>query len=226
MKKIQFLAVMALLMTFGCSNEDLINSEQDLVVLEENSLAVNSGERRGNPGGEVNGINFVSNSIENGIFIDGSCLISPYPPERKLLKDGIFSGTIEGYGKINPKISEYEIVNCELIPNDGINPERYIEENMYKLTIEGRISLSIKEYCSIHIVGNVYPINYSEYTGGEHAWIDFDGGEFGGFGTITSGVGKLSGLDNKILLVYGSIFTSGVNDFKNGKIYLNITDQF
>ena len=226
MKKIQFLAVMALFMTFGCSNEDLINTEQDSTVLEENSLVVKSGERRGNPGSEVNGINFVSKSIENGIFIDGGCLISPYPPERKLLKYGMFSGSIEGYGKINPKLSEYETVDCKLVPNDGRNPERYIEDNMYELTMVGRISLSVKEYCTITIIGNVYPINYSEYTGGEHAWIDFDGGEFVGIGTITSGVGKLSGLNDKILLVYGNIFTSGVNDFTNGKISLHITDQF
>ena len=225
MKKTPIIAILALLMIVGCSKDYLTNTE-DSTVFEESNLSSANGERRGNPGGEVTAINFVSNSIENGIFIDGGCLISPYPPERKLLKDGMFSGTIEGYGKINPKISEYEIVNCELIPNDGINPERYIEENMYKLTMVGRISLSVKEYCTITIIGNVYPINYSEYTGGEHAWIDFDGGEFVGIGTITSGVGKLSGLNDKILLVYGNIFTSGVNDFTNGKISLHITDQF
>lgn len=196
MKKLQILAVMALVMTFSCSNEDLINTEQDSTLLEENSLAVKNGERRGDPGGEVTAINFVSNSIENGIFIKDSCLISPYPLlERKLLKYGMFSGSIEGYGKINPKLSEYEIVDCKLIPNDGRNPERYIEDNMYELTMVGRISLSVREYCTIKIVGNVYPINWSEYTGGEHAWMNFDGGEFEGIGTITSGVGKLSGLN-------------------------------
>ncbi len=228
MKKLEILAVMALLMMFGCSKDEVITDEQETFSVKENNQSVFNSDQRGKPGSPVSEIRFVSSSIENGIFIEEGCLISPYSPPliRRLLKEGMFSGSIGSYGNINPKLSKYEIVGCDLTPNDKYNREDiYSEVNMYKLTIEGRISLSPKEYCTIQISGNVYPISYTDYAGGPHAWINFDGGNFEGIGTIDSGLGKLTGLNNKTFRIYGSIFTSGINDFKNGKINLIITDK-
>lgn len=225
MKKTFFqIVVLALLLIMGCSKDDLIDTEQEPFSVEKNQPVM--GEKGGKPGSTVSEIRFQSNSIENGIFIEEGCLISPYPQDRRLLKEGMFSGFIEGYGNINPKLSEYEIVDCDLTPNDKYDSEDiYSEFNMYKLTIEGEISLSPKDYCTIQITGNVYPISYTEAAGGPHAWINFDGGNFEGIGTIDTGLGKLSGLKNKNFRVYGSIFTSGIYDFKNGKINLIITDK-
>ena len=227
MKNVGFIAVMALLMMFGCAKDEVITGEQELFSVEKNKQSVINGDQSGKPGSPVSEIRFESYSIENGIFIEEGCLISTYEQiKRRLLKEGMFIGFIEGYGNINPKFSKYEIVDCELTHNDKYDSEDiYSEFNMYKLKIEGKISLSPKEYYTIQITGNVYPISYTDAVGGPHAWINFDGGNFEGIGTIDSGIGKLIGLNNKIFRVYGSLFTSGINDFKNGKINLIITDK-
>ncbi|MDP3946154.1 MAG: hypothetical protein Q8Q51_09675 [Lutibacter sp.] len=231
MKKLSFLAVLALLIMFGCSKEEMTNTEQELFSVEKNNQSIFNNDQSGKPVSTVSEIRFVSNSIENGNFIEDGCLISPYNPPliRRLLEEGMFSGSIEGYGNINPKISKYQIVGCDIALNDGginrqIEPE-YVEANMYKLTIVGKISLSPRDYFTIQISGNVYPISYTEAAGGPHAWINFDGGNFEGIGTVNTVSGKLNGLLYKEFRVYGLIWR-GINDFRNGKMYLDITDQY
>ena len=49
MKKLGILAIMALIIMFGCSKEEMTNTEQDLFSVEENDQAV-IGEKRGDGG--------------------------------------------------------------------------------------------------------------------------------------------------------------------------------
>jgi len=204
MKKVGFrIVAIVLLLIMGCSKDELISdSSENNQLKKSNKLGITE-------------IRFFSNYTDNNVYVVAGegCLL----PTRKILQQGTFSGTINGYGIINPKLSKYEINDCVIIPSDQTDNTNYIEPNMYKLNIKGTISLSQREYCSINITGNIYPRCFPD--------IQFDGGDFEGTGTIVSGVGKLVGLNNKIFRVYGRLFTSGVNDFKNGKINLILTDK-
>lgn len=209
MKKIKILAVMAFIMSFGCSNEDLIYTEQDSVVLEENSLAVINGERKNNPKSGVNSISFYSNSIVNTNFIS-DCL----PTGKYLLKQGNFNGKMEGFGKINTSLSTYEFISCEELPIDS--PPNYGEPLMYKIVAQGKLVLGSRDYCNITITGNIYPGYYTEY--------GFYGGIFIGNAITNSGVGKLKGLDNKSFEVYSGNPQGPTINLETGTITLRISD--
>jgi hypothetical protein len=204
MKKFSFLALVALLMIFGCSKEEIINTEQEPFSTEENNQPVVNGNKSGSVNSRYGMISFFSTSIKNNEFVNG-CLPSP----RKLLKQGTFIGNIQDFGKINSSLSRYTFSYCKEAPIDS--PPNYGEPLMYKLIGDGKIYLSTRDYCSITITGNVYPWYYTD--------IQFDGGLFIGKATTSSGVGKLNNF-NKTFEVY----SNGRINLTTGEIPLNIRD--
>ena len=211
MKNIGFIAVTALLMMFGCSKDELIITEQEPFSVENNNQTVVNGKRPVSVNSMGSRISFLSTSIKNGELLIG-CIPnnSITNTERKILKTGTFKGTLKDYGKINSSLSWYTFSSC--IEAD-INPPNKGEPKMYKLIAEGKIYLNSRDYCSITIVGNLYPWYYTD--------IQFDGGVFIGSATTSSGVGKLKNF-NKTFEVYSS------GDFninlKTGEIGLNIRE--
>ena len=213
MKKIPILALVALLMVFGCAKDDLINTEQDSVVIEENSQTVFNKERRVKPGNGVNSMSFWSKSISNSEFVYDDCL----PTGRILLKKGYFSGTLDGFGTIKTSMSTYEFIDdaCKELPIDS--PPNYGEPLMYYVVAQGKIALGSRDYCSITITGNLYPWYYTEY--------GFDGGQFIGTAKINSGAGKLKGLHNKSFEVYSGSPSGPTINIETGAISLNIREK-
>lgn len=213
MKNIGILAVMALLMVFGCSKDELVTTEQEQYPVERNNEPVINGKRPVSGNSMGSRINFFSISIKNEDFLTG-CIPnnSITNTERKLLKTGTFSGNLKDYGKINSSLSWYTFSLCK---EADINPPNMGEPKMYKLIAEGKIYLSSRDYCSITITGNLYPWYYSE--------IQFDGGVFIGSATTSSGVGKLKNF-NKTFEVYRSGVSYYNINLKTGEIGLNIRE--
>ncbi|MHB1148490.1 MAG: hypothetical protein ACYC01_12955 [Lutibacter sp.] len=185
MKNLGFIAVLALLMMFGCSKDEVITTEQDHFSVEKNSQPVINGARPGSTTSTVSGISFFSTSIKNGDFLIG-CIPnnSITNTERKLLRNGVFSGKIAGIGSINSSLSRYTFSSC--VEADIDSPPNYGEPKMFQLIANGTISLGTRDNCSIRITGNVYPWYYTD--------IQFDGGLFIGTATTSLGTGKLKNL--------------------------------
>jgi len=214
MKKFRFLAVMALFMVLGCSKDELINDTSE-----------NSQLKKGSPNTSTE-IIFLSNSIANDDFI----VLAPgyLCTDRKILRKGNFTGTINGIGVINSKKSTYEIINYEILNHDGFwrftDPSLLTypdEPNMYKITVEGNIIINEQDHCSITITGNIYPVCYYPLASLEY-------GSFEGTGVINSGTRKLADLNGKKFRVYGRPF-NGVTFFNGnhntGDFHLKITDN-
>ena len=175
MKKIQFLALMAFLMNFGCSKDTLIETEQDSVLSEQNlSIEKNTVSKKGF--GSYISFEFIS--IANNEF-EANCL----PIGRKILKSGFFEGNIQGYGVIKPSLSYYNFSNyCVEVEIDNTMPN-FGEKWKYELKILGGVvATSNKDSFLIDIEGDLYP------------WYDnnlnIDTGTFIGTATTYSGKGK------------------------------------
>lgn len=208
MKKNGILAMIAFFMLFGCTKEDMTSTEQDSAVFEGN-LSI-KGEQQTKYGNGVNSISFYSNSIVNANFVS-DCL----PTDKYLLRQGTFSGTLKGFGRIKTSLSTYEFISCEEIPIDS--PPNYGEPLMYAVVAVGRVALSSRDYCNITIAGNIYPWYYTE--------LGFYGGNFIGNAITDSGVGKLKGLDNKSFQVYSGNGRGPTINLDDGTIMLRISDQ-
>lgn len=208
MKTIKILAVMALLMTFGCSKDEVTNIE-DSNVFEEGNLSLINGEKRTNTDSGISSIVFYSNSVVNTKFVD-----SGLPTGKFLLKQGNFSGNLSGFGKLNTNLSKYEIISCKELPAD-IPPECG-EPLMYAVVASGKLALGSRDYCDITITGNIYPWNYTEY--------GFYGGTFVGKVITNGGVGKLKGLNNKSFEVYSGSPKGPTINLDEGTITLRISD--
>jgi len=181
MKKIKILALLATLILLGCSNEDLINTEQNITALEESDLTFSNGERKNNPNNGINSITFYSNSV-NSNFVSG-CL----PTGQYLLQQGYFSGNLIGFGKLNTKLSTYEfLIPCKEVPSF---PNDLGVIYMYEVVAQGKLALGSKDYCNITITGTIFPW-YDNVSG-------LNIGTFLGSAITDSGVGKLKVLDNK-----------------------------
>lgn len=198
-------------MMFSCSKDDLINTEQESNSGQKNNHSVVSGElnSRGSMGiGTI--MEFRGTSIENKKYENGAL-----PTGRILLKQGRFSGSLSGIGKINSKLSIYDFSPCVELPIDS--PPNYGEPLMYSVVAKGYIFIGTTDNCFVTITGNIYPWYYTE--------IGIDGGTFIGTATTISGVGKLRSLDNKKFKVYsysnGSV--PGIN-LETGTISLSISD--
>lgn len=210
MKKIQILSLIALFIALGCSKDEMANTEQNTSVLEESNLTVSKGERRDNLSSGLNYITFFTNSV------DGNYITSPLPTGYKLQKNGYFSGTINGFGKLNTNLSRYEIIFCEELPAD--TPPECGYTVMYTLVASGKLALGSRDYCNITITGNIYPWYYDQF--------GFYGGQFIGTAITNSGVGKLKGLDNKTFAIHnGYVNGQGPTiNLETGTIALRISD--
>lgn len=208
MKKNHFLAIMALLMVFGCSKDQWTDTELESAT-SENGMIASKGKGGTKPGNGVNLISFESNSTGTADFVT-NCL----PEGRNLLRKGAFSGSLAGFGKIKSSLSTYEIVSCEAL---AINPPNAGEPLMYSIVAEGKLATGPNDYCSITFTGNIYPFYDSER--------GFDSGTFIGSAKAFSGVGKLKGLDNKSFEVYNGLMESrsGIN-LQTGNIRLWFSD--
>lgn len=226
MKNLGFIAVVALLMMFGCSKDNLIVTEQDSIVVDENNQTIINGERGSTKGATSPGaiMSFGSTSISNiNNFKWTQEKGDPYPIielNRILMLDGTFSGKLGSYGRINSSLSYYKFNSPELVPIDS--PPNYGEPEMVSVISEGKIYINISDYCSITMTGNVYPWYYSPET---NSWLSatWDGGLFIGTATI-NGYGKLSNLNNKKFSVYSNnIGSPGIN-LETGAIRLDFSD--
>lgn len=178
MKKIEILAVVALLMMFGCSKDNLIDIEQDSIIVEENKHFENGdiGSRRGDGG--INGWNFVefygtSTGTESlTICLPDSFGLPGMDCGRKLLKNGNFSGNLPGYGKINSSLSPYTVKfrepqweewplyqNAEhyALYSDPILTARF-EKYFYNIEIIGTVATSAKDSFKFKIIGVLRPM--------------------------------------------------------------------
>ena len=220
MKNLGFIAVMALLMMFGCSKDEVITTEQEPFSVEKNSQPVINGEKgptNGNSG--VGGISFFCTSNKDGDFIKEWTqeAVNPYPNiklDRKLLRNGTFKGNLSGYGKINSTLnSTYTFISCEPALIDC--PPNCGEPMMYKLIADGTIYISTRDYCSITITGNLYPWYYTD--------IRFDGGLFIGTATTHGGAGKLKNFNKTFWIWRSGMDRSGIN-LTTGEMALNIME--
>jgi hypothetical protein len=219
MKKTVFqMAVAVMLLLMGCSKDELPNDTNNELKLKKGSNTSTE-------------IIFESNSIANNNFIE---LAPGYLyPVRKILSQGIFTGSINGIGVINSRQSTYEITNYEILPNDHLydlfdteSRLQYLtypdEKNMYKITIDGNIIINVQDHCSFHIEGNIYPICYYPLTSSEV-------GSFEGTGVIHSGTRKLANLNDKKFRAFGRPGHYGVTFFNGnhntGDFNLIITDN-
>ena len=109
MKKLDFMFVMVLVFLFGCSTDDMSKTEQQLPKDKNNQQELAKPSRV-----RAVKIAFKGTSINDAIFVT-DCL----PSERKLLKNGQFSGYIKGFGTIKTNLSPYEFTACSV---KRINP--------------------------------------------------------------------------------------------------------
>lgn len=170
MKKIQILAVVALLMMFGCSKDNLIDAEQDSIIVEDNNQLINSDRGpikdnwgvgtglwlRGSSdlGGSYEFLNWSENDVYLGV------------PVLKILTEGNFSGKLIGYGKINEILSNYTITIESVESNEDFgNEDNCSGQYFYNLKIIGSIYLSDKNssYFTFTLMGKFYT-NYSTYS--------------------------------------------------------------
>ena len=213
MKKVQFLSVVALLVTFGCSKDSVMDSQQDALALEVRSKTDLTGKGKTFSGAGFDFIEFFSNSISNQEFVAEGLSLDP---QIYMLKLGNFNGSISGYGKIKPTLSPYTFTS--FTETDADTPPECGYTVMYVVTAEGTLALGTRDYCSITVTGKIYPWYYNEF--------GFYGGLFTGTATTHSGVGKLKALDNKNFEVYnlGNGKTGPAVNLETGDISLIVRD--
>lgn len=224
MKNLGFLAVMALIMMFGCSKDEMTTGEQELFSVEKNSQPVIDANRPGSPN-SLSIIQFLGKSnILNDFYV--SCF-DPNPftdPEaaRHIYQKGNFSGKLVGFGKINSKESEYIFTGCDkIVDYNEWATGNYDEKDAYEITGTGKIYLTARDYCNVTISFILLP-NYYPDDG-------FDGGNISeGVLTINEGetAGKLEALNNKIFNIYrdGVRYPYGIN-LTTGEIGLRISEN-
>ena len=210
MKKIPIIAILALLMIFGCTKDDVTNTE-DSNVFEEGNLSSVNRERKNNPNNGVSSIWFFGTSKENDNFRE-NCL----PDELKLLNQGYFNGKIVGYGKINTSLSNFEFTSCEELPSD-LPPIQGYDPQMYTVEALGTLALGSRDYCNVTIIGNIYTFYSVDY--------GYYSGSFIGNAIFSSGAGKLKDFDNKIFAIYSNNKSDALGlNLEAGTISLYIKD--
>lgn len=202
MKRIKILAFMALIMTFGCSNEELTDTLKNE---ETNKEDIINGLLRARPV-----ISFTSHSL------DGNNVPCEFAEDWFILpQNGYFSGFIHGYGKINSSLSTYQFEEtCEIIESG--NPPEWNVPYFYGVKASGTLALSLNDSCTITFTGILYPTypNYVTTCGGE--------------AIISEGVGKLKGLDGmrfKFFNYYSRKREHSIN-LDEGTISLKFTDRY
>ncbi len=166
MKNVGFITVMALLMMFGCSKDDLINTEQELISVEESNQPVIYGEKGPSKGsrGVEKIIEFSGNSI-SATSDEDILKVCPPPPYdgcgRVLLANGNFSGQLKGFGKIKTGLSRYTftISPAETNPEYGREGNDREEEYYYQLEAHGTVAISDNDHFELTIIGYLNPMD-------------------------------------------------------------------
>lgn len=193
MKKYSFLALVALLMMFGCSKEEMTTNEQELFSAEKNNQT-SIGKKNGLDNAGWKEISFQLTSIN-----DGNYAVNCMPTNRKILKSGYFEGNIQGFGVIKSNLSKYEFSEyCVEVEIDSNSPT-WGEQWKYELKIfGGKVAISSKDYFFVDITGYLYPwFNYGTQT---------DVASFIATATTYGGQGKFRDFNNQNFMVgnYGS----------------------
>jgi hypothetical protein len=209
-------------MLFGCSKDNLIDTEQDSMVIEENNQTIINGEKgpiKDNSGvgtglwlkGTSSDIGGSSEFIywsENDDFLG--------VPVLKILTEGNFSGKLIGYGKINEINSTYliEIVSSEenkLFGTANNCSGLYI----YNIKVTGTIVLSDRDssFFDFTLTGKFY-INHDNSTINQVYFGVSDDNRLTGEINVSS-----VKFDNLKKNLKANIWSS---DLTTGKIYLNI----
>ena len=217
MKKTNLLFVaLTVLLMMGCSKDELIDEANSDLQLKKGSIA-NAG---------VTSLNFTGNSVTGDSFA-----LTELNDGSKIMKNGICSGSITGYGKINPTLSNYsfEEPSSKLNPNYGTTNNFRECQYDYDIDVNGKVSLNTKDYFQFSLTNALYsPANYEAgFTGpGEP---EFKGAMFGcpigrcafidgewttlyqGEALITSGAGKFKTFAGRKMEVYRNGGTKGIN---------------
>jgi hypothetical protein len=200
MKKLGFMFAVVLMFLFSCSTDDMLRTEPQQFPVDGN----NQLEMARPSGNRTIKIAFTGASV-NGDFVT-NCL----PRNRKLLKNGRFSGYLKGFGAINTNSSPYEITGCSVAPDDVPNGN---EEWMYVLVAEGHITIGASDRLDFTINTKLYPWLYD--TGR-------DEGDFIGKATINSGTGKFNGATGILDVYNGGMSGYGV-DFSTGETTMRLS---
>jgi len=202
-------AAFILLMLAGCSKDESINDTSENIQLKKGrSITL----------GAVS-VYFVGNSIKDGNFFPLALLNDG----SRILKNGMCSGSISGYGKINPTLSNYSFT----IPVARDNKDYLLNnrELKYDYVIDGRgrVSLNTRDYFDFTIKQAIYsPVNYKA---GDQGLLvgetEFHGALLGcpimydgvvqGEAKITFGAGKFKNFPGTILEVYRNGNAKGID---------------
>ena len=217
MKKTNLLFVaLTVLLMMGCSKDELIDEANSDLQLKKGSIA-NAG---------VTSLNFTGNSVTGDSFA-----LTELNDGSKIMKNGICSGSITGYGKINPTLSNYsfERPSAKINPNYGIPHNEFQLQYDYDVNVNGRVSLTTKDYFDFKLTDALYsPANYEAGVTGPGE-PEFKGAIFGcpignnlfingqwkviyqGEATITLGAGKFKTFTGRKMEVYRNGGTKGIN---------------
>jgi hypothetical protein len=192
--------LLALVFALGCSNDELVNNPT-----ENNQLQKSSG---------LIYLGFFGNSIDDNNYF----ALPELADGSKILKNGKCSGTIKGYGRINPNLSNYSFVNCNKESNPEYEKGWSPWENIYILVGGGKVSLNTVDYFEFSIIRGIYSQwNYDPdmYKGAIFICNNYNQGE----AKITNGSGKFKAFTGKPLEIYRAGGETGI-DRLSGKMYL------
>jgi hypothetical protein len=201
MKKTVFqIAVTVMLLLMGCSKNELIEEASE-----------NSQLKRGSIGSSgTTSITFIGNSVVGDFFT-----LTEIADNSKIMKSGKISGSITGYGKINPALSSYSFSTClgkenpeykYTYPNNQINRAC---THMYDMNGTAKICITTSDYFEITFTkALLVPYNYEAGFWGLNE-PPFFGALFGcpmsyqGEAIIISGAGKLGAFIGRKLQIGG-----------------------
>jgi hypothetical protein len=205
MKKFRFLAVMALVIMLGCTNEELTNVSIDENQLKTGRIATTAP------------FSFTGNSATSDDLFDGKCWVETTDeynhPEWKLLLNGNFSGKIHGFGIINSDKSIYKFTECAKYQNVFSENAFYDYKYSYMLTAIGTLYIGKRgDSCAITISGRLYPFKPTT-TGKIYANLR-------GTATFSDGTGRLKNLNGKTVNIFSNETST---DLSIGLLNLKIT---
>lgn len=146
MKNAGFLIVLIGMLMMGCSKEELKNDTAENSQLKRGST-VNAG---------VSSLSFNGNSI-----VGESYPLIDLGDGSKILKNGKCSGSITGYGKIDPTFSDYSFYPPVRIDNIDYKSDNRQLQYDYILSGNGTVYLNARDYFTFTIDQGLYnPVNY------------------------------------------------------------------
>jgi hypothetical protein len=214
---------MTFLVIMGCSKDELIDEANENSQLKKGII--------GSSG--ISSLNFVGNSVKDGNFFS----LTELGDGSIILKNGKCSGSITGYGKINPTLSNYSFASCDKRENLDDGPYPLNDRELpwdYEMSGKGKVSINNIDYFEFSIIRAIYsPANYkagdpglqvgeTEFRGALFSCpITYDG-VVQGEATITLGAGKFKTFAGRKLEVYRNGGTKGINRV-TGEMYLIFT---